>query len=318
MNLTKGKKKIKIDISVVIPVYGCDKSLIELYDRITVTLKKIVKTYEIIFIDDCGRGKPWELIKKISENDSFVNGLKLSRNFGQHAAITAGLEVSKGDWVVVMDCDLQDKPEEIEKLYSALQGGADIVLAQRINRRDPIYKKIFSWFFYRLLGYLTSTKIDASIANFGIYSRKVIDAVLSMGESHKYFPIMVRWVGFNAISIPVSHGNRVNDNTTYSFRKLVSLSFGIIMSFSDKPLRLIVKYGFILSFLSAVYAVFIVIDAFIYEASVPGWSSMIFSLWFIGGMLMGIMGVVGLYVGKTFDESRSRPVYIIDEIIKPI
>ena len=116
MNLTKGKKKIKIDISVVIPVYGCDKSLIELYDRITVTLKKIVKTYEIIFIDDCGRGKPWELIKKISENDSFVNGLKLSRNFGQHAAITAGLEVSKGDWVVVMDCDLQDKPEEIEKL----------------------------------------------------------------------------------------------------------------------------------------------------------------------------------------------------------
>ena len=306
-------KNKKIDISVVVPVYGCDKSLRKLFRKLTDTLEKIVGNYEIIFVDDCAGVNSWETIKKISTINNSVYGLKLSRNFGQHVAITAGLEKSTGEWVVVMDCDLQDRPEEIEKLYSAAQKDVDIVFAQRIQRQDPLFKKLSSKLFYKVLGYLTDTKLDASVANFGIYNRKVINAVLSMGETHKYFPVMVRWVGFRAISVPVLHADRVHGKTTYSFGRLLSLSSGVITSFSDRPLRLIIKYGFVVSFLSIIYAASIGINALIYGVSVPGWASMIVSLWFITGMLMSVIGVVGLYVGKTFDEVKSRPVYIVDK-----
>jgi dolichol-phosphate mannosyltransferase len=276
-------------------------------------LNRVVDSYEIIFVDDCGGENSWKVIKEISENDNSVSGLKLSRNFGQHVAITAGLEKSRGSWVVVMDCDLQDRPEEIIKLYNASQKGFDIVFAQRINRQDSPFKKISSRIFYKILGYLTDTKLDASIANFGIYNRKVIDAILSMSETHKYFPVMVRWVGFKAVSVPISHANRVHSDTAYSFKKRLSLAFGVIMSFSDKPLRLIIKYGFIVAFLSTIYAAFIGVNVLVYGVPVPGWSSMMVSLWFIAGMLMSIIGIVGLYVGKIFDEVKSRPVYIVDK-----
>ena len=169
--------------------------------------------------------------------------------------------------------------------------------------------------FYTLLGYLTETKIDSSVANFGIFNRKTIDAVLSMTEAHKYFPIMVRWVGFSSKSISTVHSNRLHDSSSYTFNSLVKLSLDVIMSFSNKPLKLIVRLGFMISFLSAFYAILIVIDVYISKTSVPGWSSVMVSIWFIGGMLMSIVGVVGLYVGKTFDESKSRPVFIVDEFV---
>ena len=310
------KDKKNINISVVIPVYGCDKSLIELHDRLAVTLKKIVKKYEIIFVDDCGPGNPWHLIKEISKINKSVVGVKLSRNFGQHAAIIAGLENSNGELLVVMDCDLQDQPEEIEGLYNAvLREETDIVFAKRTFRKDSLIKKTSSKLFYTLLGYLTETKIDSSVANFGIFNRKTIDAVLSMTEAHKYFPIMVRWVGFSSKSISTVHSNRLHDSSSYTFNSLVKLSLDVIMSFSNKPLKLIVRLGFMISFLSAFYAILIVIDVYISKTSVPGWSSVMVSIWFIGGMLMSIVGVVGLYVGKTFDESKSRPVFIVDEFV---
>jgi polyisoprenyl-phosphate glycosyltransferase len=303
----------KVTISVVIPVYGCDQLLVEIYDRLTITLKSIVEKYEIIFVDDCGAGNPWKIIQNIANKDDSVKGIKLSRNFGQHAAITAGLDESIGNWVVVMDCDLQDKPEEIVKLYKSAQEDVDIVFAQRWNRQDSYFKKNSSRLFYKLLGYLTETKIDASIANFGIYHRKVINAVLSMKEVHKYFPVMVRWVGFSSTSVKVSHANRVYGDTTYTLRDLVALSLGIVLSFSDKPLRLIVKYGFIVSFISAIYTASITIDAIVNGTSVAGWASMMASMWFIAGILTSIIGLVGLYVGKIFDETKSRPVYIVED-----
>jgi dolichol-phosphate mannosyltransferase len=305
----------QIDISVVIPVYGCDESLIDLYNRLTSVLKGIVKSYEIIFVDDCGIGNPWKIIKEISINDNSVHGLKLSRNFGQHAAIIAGLEKSIGDWIVVMDCDLQDRPEEIIKLYDTSQKSVDIVFAQRVDRRDSFFKRVSSKLFYKVLGYLTDTKLDASIANFGIYSRKVIDAVLSMKETHKILPIMVRWVGFSSISVKVKHAARRHSASSYTFIKLIRLSLDIVISFSDKPLRLIIKVGFFISFLSGVYAIKIIYFALVNSISVLGWASMMVSMWFIGGLLVSIIGVVGLYVGKNFDETKFRPVYIIDECI---
>ena len=209
MNTPQPLKDKEIDISVIIPVYGCDKSLPKLYERLTASLESIVKKYEIILIDDCGPGNTWEIIQSIAKIDGSVKGIRLSRNFGQHIAITAGLEESIGSWVVVMDCDLQDKPEEIVKLYEKAQSGVDIVFAQRVDRQDSFFKKSASKLFYRVLGYLTETKLDYSVANFGIYDRKVINAVLSMKEVHKFFPVMVRWVGFSSASIKVSHADRI-------------------------------------------------------------------------------------------------------------
>jgi len=314
MNTSQPLKDKEIDISVIIPVYGCDKSLPKLYERLTASLESIVKKYEIILIDDCGPGNTWEIIQSIAKIDGSVKGIRLSRNFGQHIAITAGLEESIGSWVVVMDCDLQDKPEEIVKLYEKAQSGVDIVFAQRVDRQDSFFKKSASKLFYRVLGYLTETKLDYSVANFGIYDRKVINAVLSMKEVHKFFPVMVRWVGFSSASIKVSHADRIYGDTVYTLRSLITLSFGVMLSFSDKPLRLIVKFGFIVSFVSAIYALSIVIDVLLNGATVAGWSSMMASLWLIFGILMSIVGVVGLYVGRTFDETKCRPVYIIKDI----
>jgi polyisoprenyl-phosphate glycosyltransferase len=314
MNTSQSLKNKEIDISVIIPVYGCDKSLPELCERLTTSLESIVKKYEIILIDDCGIGSTWEVIQNITKRNNSVKGIRLSRNFGQHIAITAGLEESVGSWIVVMDCDLQDRPEEITRLYEKAQSGVDIVFAQRIDRQDSFFKKSTSRLFYRVLGYLTETKLDYSVANFGIYDRKVIDAILSMKEVHKFFPVMVRWVGFSSTSIKVTHADRVYGDTTYTLRSLIALSFGVMLSFSDKPLRLIVKVGFIVSFVSAIYALSIVIDVLLNGATVAGWSSMMASLWLIFGILMSIVGVVGLYVGRTFDETKCRPVYIIKDI----
>ena len=313
MNTFQPLKDKEIDISVIIPVYGCDESLSELCERLTVSLESMVKKYEILLIDDCGVGNTWKIIQNITKRNGSVKGIRLSRNFGQHIAITAGLEESIGSWVVVMDCDLQDKPEEIGKLYEKAQSGVDIVFAQRIDRQDSFFKKSASRLFYRVLGYLTETKLDYSVANFGIYDRKVINAVLSMKEVHKFFPVMVRWVGFSSTSIKVSHAARECGDTTYTFRSLIALSFGVMLSFSDKPLRLIVKLGFIVSFVSAIYALSIVINVLLNGIAVAGWSSMMASLWLIFGILMSIIGVVGLYVGRTFDETKSRPVYIVDK-----
>ena len=176
-----------------------------------------------------------------------------------------------------------------------------------------MFKVIMSKVFYKILGYLTDTRLDASVSNFGIYHRKVIDAVLSMKEGHKIFSIMVRWVGFSSSSIHVLHASRKYGKSSYSFRNLIKMSIGIVTSFSDKPLRLMIKIGFMVAFISGVYALFLIYNGVINQVDVYGWSSVMVSMWFIGGVLMSIIGVVGLYVGKTFDEVKSRPVFILDK-----
>lgn len=302
-----------IEISVVVPVYSCKECLYDLVERLTTALSNIVKDWEIILVNDaCPQGS-WEEIKNISDINTKVMGINLSRNFGQHYAITAGLCHIKGDWVVVMDCDLQDKPEEISKLYAKAQEGYDIVYAQRVEREDNFYKKISSKFFYSVLGYLTDTKQDSTIANFGIYNKKVIKAILDMGDYIRYFPTMSQWVGFKKTSIRVKHLNRESGNSSYSYKKLFELAFNTMISFSDKPLRLTVKAGLLMvvfSILIGSYYFFRLIHGDIY---VLGYASLIISIWFLAGCTFSILGVVGLYVGKTFEKVKNRPLFIIDK-----
>jgi dolichol-phosphate mannosyltransferase len=298
-------------ISVVSPVYGCKTCLYELYIRLKSTLEKITSDFEIILINDASPDNAWDTIVELANKDKRVKGIDLSRNFGQHYAITAGIDKCRGEWVIVMDCDLQDQPEEIIKLYNKAVEGSQIVFAQRIQRNDRWVKRYFSKLFYSILGYLTNTIQDSAIANFGIYHKNVIDSIRKMGDYHKYFPAMVRWVGFKYSKIPVAHAERNNGHSSYSFKKSVRLAVDIILSFSDKPLRMTVKFGFLISCMSLVFAIYNLFLYFDNKILVPGYTSLIISVWFLSGLTIMVLGVVGLYIGKTFDKVKGRPSYIV-------
>lgn len=302
-----------MELSVVIPVYGCKFALLELYLRLRSELEAFIPDFEIILINDSSPDDAWSIISDLSLKDNRVKGINLSRNFGQHYAITAGLDYCKGNWVVVMDCDLQDRPEEINKLYTKAKEGFDVVFAQRIIRKDSFIKRSFSKLFYSFLGYLTNTEQDATVANFGIYNHKVVNAIKSMGDYQRYFPTMVKWVGFSSIKIPVEHANRNEGKSSYSFGKLIRLAIDVIISFSDKPLRLTVKFGFTLSCLAFIFAIINLVRYIIGSIVVPGYTSLIISVWFLSGLIITLIGIVGLYIGKTFDKVKNRPTYIIKD-----
>jgi glycosyltransferase involved in cell wall biosynthesis len=278
-------------------------------------LSLLTTNYEIILVEDCGSDNSWKKITQLCEKDNKIIGLKLSRNFGQHYAITAGLDKSIGDWVIVMDCDLQDRPDQISKLYNKAIEGYDIVQGRRELRRDNLIKKTFSWLFYRSLAYLSGYNQDNTIANFGIYNRKVITAICSMRESIRFFPTMVAWVGFRKTSIEIEHSERYEGKSSYTISKLFNLALDIILAYSDKPLRLIIKLGLVTSMGSFIFLMYNTYKYLSGEILVLGYMSLIISIWFLSGLIMLMLGVVGLYIGKTFESTKNRPIYIIDEKI---
>jgi dolichol-phosphate mannosyltransferase len=301
----------KPEISIVVPVYMCGTCLEELCRRLKDVLGGIEGTYEIILVNDASPDNSWEVIRKLSSEDVRIKGLCLSRNFGQHYAITAGLEHSSGNWVVVMDGDLQDRPEEITRLHERAKEGADIVFAQRTFRKHSFFKKLFSKAFYKVLEYLTETKQDNAIGNFGIYHRQVIDAICSMQDHLRYFPTMVRWVGFTSTKIPVDHDPRFDGKTSYNMKKLIRLALDVMLAFSDKPLKITVKLGLLISFLAILAGVFVIIRYMQGKIMLLGYASTILSIWFFSGIIIFVLGIVGLYVGKTFEKVKGRPSYIV-------
>ena len=301
----------KPHITIVSPVYQAEKILPELVKQIHQSVSLITKDYEIVLVEDSGPDDSWKVIEKLAKDDDKIRGFRLSRNFGQHHAITCGLDQARGEWVIVMDCDLQDQPKEIIKLFEKSQEGFDVVLARREMRQDTLLKRTFSKYFYRCLGYLTGSAIDESIANFGIYNRKVIDSVIQLRESIRYFPTMIKWVGFSQTSIAVDHAPRFSGETSYNFKKLINLALDIILAYSDKPIRLVVKLGFVVSFVASLVGVYYFFKYVSGEIMVQGYASLIISIWFLSGLIITILGVIGLYVGKTFEGVKKRPTYLI-------
>lgn len=298
-------------ISVVTPVYRAEACLPELYRRLKTVLESITSNFEIIMVEDFGGDGSWNTIKKLSEQDSKVRGLQFSRNFGQHYAITAGLDDCNGDWVVVMDCDLQDRPEEILRLYQKAQEGYDVVLAKRGKRQDTMIKILFSLLFYKMFNYLTDVKRDQEVGNFCIISRKVVLNFRKMREQLRFFPGLVDWMGFDTATVEVQHEERFEGASSYNLKKLWKLASDIIIASSDKPLRLFIKFGFIISFIAFIYGLFMLLRALLYQSPILGWSSLIVSIYFIGGIIISTLGVIGIYLGKTFEETKKRPLYII-------
>ena len=307
-----GVDKVIPHLSVVIPVYRAENCLDELYRRLKSVLETITPDFEIVLVEDCGGDRSWEIIEQLTVQDVRVKGIQFSRNFGQHYGITAGLDHCNGDWVVVMDCDLQDRPEEIPRLYDKAQEGYDVVLARRGRRQDPALKRFTSWLFYKLFSYLADIDYNGETGNFRIVSRKVVMNFRSMQERLRFFGGLVSWMGFPTASIDVQHDERFAGQTSYTFRKLWKLASETIIAYSDKPLRLSIRFGFVISALAFAYGGYIVYLALVHGTSITGWSSLIVSLYFLGGIIISILGILGVYLGKAFDEVKRRPLYIIN------
>ena len=282
-----------------------------LVERIVRSVGAITEDYEIILVNDASPDNSWQMIEQECSKNKRVKGINLSRNFGQHYAITAGLHYTKGEWVVVMDCDLQDRPEEIPALYQKALEGYDSVFAQRVQREDNWFKRLSSKTFYAVLGYLTDTQQDASIANFGIYHKNVVQAILQMGDKFRYFPTMVQWVGFRKGYLPVEHNERAEGKSSYNFSRLFRLALDTIIAFSDKPLRLMVKGGFVVTLISILIGLIFFIKYLCGGIQVVGFTTLIISLWLIAGIIISLLGVLGLYVGKMFDTVKQRPTFIV-------
>ena len=303
-----------MEISVISPCYGAPTLLEELVRQIEETVSKLTSDYEIILVEDHSPDNSREIITEICRKNKRVKGVFLSRNFGQQYALNAGFDLSTGDYVVTLDCDLQNPPAQIKDLYEKIQEGYDIVFASRQNRPDNFFMTQGSHLFNKLMGFLTDTKQDESLAEFAIYRRKVIDAMAQMGDYRRYYPLMNQWVGFKTAKVFVNHDERTDGKeSSYSMRKRIELAVTTAVSFSTKSLRLIVYFGVIITLLAIIAALGLVIKTIVRDTPVSGWVTLFVSMWFIAGIMISVMGIIAVYIGSIFDEVTHRPSYIIDE-----
>ncbi len=302
-------------ISIIVPVYKAKECLGPLHDRLKQALSSTqgITGYEIILVEDCGRDGSWESIELLASKDPRIRAVQLSRNFGQHQCITAGLELSKGNWAVIMDCDLQDRPEDIPKLWEKAQEGFDVVNARRGKRNDPVWKRAASRIYHFVLQNFSGLSYDPQVANFRIINRKVINAYLSMHENFRSFGAQVHWLGFPTAYVEIKHDGRHGGKSSYTLRKLVAMAVDTITAFSNKPLLVSAGVGFFIFLASICFSLYLVIRKVVWSVPIEGWASLMVSLWFLGGMIIANLGIVGLYIGKIYDETRHRPVYVISK-----
>jgi dolichol-phosphate mannosyltransferase len=298
-------------ISVVIPVYKAENCLRELYQRLAMSLETITSDFEIILVEDCGGDRSWNIIVELANADKRVKGIQFSRNFGQHYGISAGLDYCTGKWVVVMDCDLQDRPEEIPRLYKMALEGYEVVAGKRAERKDSFYKRIPAWLYHKIFYYLADIKHDGEIGNFRIMSRNVVDNYCKMREKLRFYGGLVDWMGFPATTIYIQHDERFSGKSSYTLAKLWKLTVETIIAYSEKPLWISIQLGFVIATFAFSYGSYIMWRAFTQGIAVEGWSSLIVSVYFIGGIIIANLGVIGIYLGKTFAETKGRPLYII-------
>ena len=300
-------------IAVIIPVYRAEKIVDELCNRLITNLSKLTDAFEIILIDDSSPDNSWNKIKENTLKDDRIKGYLLSRNFGQHHAITAGIDKADAEWVVVMDCDLQDRPEEIVQLYNKALEGFDIVLAARQNRKDNFLKKATSKLFYIILSFLSGMKFNGEVGNFGIYHKNVIDNIKNLREPFRFFVSSVKWIGFNSTTLNVEHDNRFEGKSSYNYKKLISLAVNIIISYSNKPLKMMIFTGIGFAFISLLFIAYNFYLKFIGQITELGYTSIISSIWLLSGVILTSTGILGIYIGKIYDGIKNRPLYIISE-----
>lgn len=304
-----------IELSIVSPVYNAERIVPELVRRIRSEVEKITESYEIILVEDCGPDESWAAIEKECLKSEKVKGIRLSRNFGQHFAITAGLEASKGNYVVVMDCDLQDDPMYIPQLYDKAKEGYDIVYTEKESREHSFFKNISAKIFNRIFNYLSeNVQSHDNVGAYSLLSRKTVSAFLRMRDSQRHYLMILRWLGFQSYYLKIEHKKRYEGSSSYTLSKLINHALDGIVNHSDKLLRISIKTGFLFVLFSMLTALVILVRYFLY-GSFPGYTSITILLLLSTGLILVSIGISGIYIGKIFEQSKQRPLYIIDKQI---
>lgn len=303
-------------LSVVSPVYKAERILPTLCRRLTDVLEQFPFEYEIILVCDGSPDDSWTVMQRLAQEYPRLVAVNLSRNFGQHYALTAGMDLAAGEWTVVMDCDLQDQPEEIPSLLEKAESGFDIVLARRQERQHSWWKRMTSMLFMRLFSLLSGYKLDSSVGSFRIMRRSVVDGLCSMRESYRMFAGLVEWLGFRTAYVDVKHAPRFEGRSSYDFRRLMRMAMDGMISFSNRPLYISIGLGMLISVASGLYGVFLLTRAYFLGAPpVAGWLSTITATAFIGGLILLNQGVLGIYLGRMYNQTKGRPLYVIDRVV---
>jgi polyisoprenyl-phosphate glycosyltransferase len=303
-------------ISVVVPAYNEELVINETHKRLNDALSSIAADYEIIYVNDGSRDKTIEILKEIGAKDSHVRILNFSRNFGHQVAVTAGIQHATGDAVVLIDADLQDPPELIKEFVRKWQEGYDVVYAIRKSRAgETWFKKFTAAIYYRTLRKLIDIEIPLDTGDFRLMSRKVVDSLNAMPERHRFIRGLVSWVGFKQIGVEYERQERFAGETKYPLKKMIKFAMDGITAFSYKPLQLASWLGVYAALIGFVGILAIIALKFLTQVTVQGWSSLMVVVLFIGGVQLGILGIMGEYLGRIYDEVRGRPLYLLQERI---
>lgn len=305
-----------VKYSVVVPAYNEQEVLEETYRRLTEVMEQTKETYEIIFINDGSRDRTYEIAESLCKRDSRIKLINFSRNFGHQIAVTAGMEYSSGQAIVIIDADLQDPPHVILEMIKKWKEGYDVVYGQRLKREgETFFKKFTAKCFYRLLNKMTSMEIPVDTGDFRLIDRKVCDVMNQLKEKNRYVRGLVSWVGFKQTAVEYKRESRFAGETKYPLKKMIKLATDAILSFSYKPLRLAGFVGGILSACSFIYLIVVIIQKLFTETTQPGWASIFAIILFFNGVSLILHSITGEYVGRIYEETKNRPLYIVRKTI---
>jgi len=308
------KKKNLLELSVVIPIFNEEETIPELVERLSLASEKITLDYELIFVNDGSKDASLLKLKAYSKKNSNINYISFSRNFGHQIAVTAGLDFAKGETLIIIDGDLQDPPELIPEMYAKSKEGYDVVYAKRASRKgESVFKKITATLFYRILSAITSVDIPLDTGDFRLLNRKVVNQLKQMPEKNKFLRGQIAWLGFRQTHVIFERDERKYGATGYSFRKMLKFALDGITSFSDVPLRLVRDVGFVVSIFAFVVILYAIFSHFVLKQTITGWSSLIISSMFIGGIQLFAIGIIGEYISRINTNLLNRPLYIINE-----
>jgi dolichol-phosphate mannosyltransferase len=302
------------DLSIVVPVYNEEKSIRLMYDRLLASITVISSNFEIIFVNDGSRDNSFLELVQLSKEDARVKYINFSRNFGHQIAVTAGLDKTKGDAVVIIDGDLQDPPEVIPEMYAKHKEGFEVVYGQRLKRKgESFFKKITAKYFYRILKKITNVNIPVDTGDFRLIDRKIVNDLKNMPEQNKFLRGQIAWLGYRQTSVFFERDERKFGETGYPFSKMLKFALDGITGFSDVPLQFVTKTGIFISFLSFLIILYAIFSHFVLEKTITGWTSLIISSMFIGGVQLISIGIIGEYISRINKNVQNRPLYIIDQ-----
>lgn len=303
-----------MDLSVIIPSYNEERNVGIMYERLTKTLSEITDSYEMIFVNDCSKDQTLLRIKELAERDSHVKYLSFSRNFGHQIAVSAGLDFCTGEAVVIIDGDLQDPPELITQMYERYKEGYKVVYAKRKTREgETWFKKATAKIFYRLLASMTSIDIPVDVGDFRLIDRVIVEHLRNMPEKSKYIRGQIAWIGYKQTFVEYHRDARLYGTTNYPLKKMLRFALDGITAFSDKPLKIASGLGIFSAIVSLLALVYALVSHFCFHTTITGWTSLILSVLFIGGVQLITIGIIGEYIARINNDVRNRPLYILDE-----